>query len=79
MNAAEILSAVRQAGATLRVEGDSLVASYASRLAPELKAAIRENKPQIITALAKPICRVTIVEIPATGLRYRRTFAHLHS
>jgi len=26
---------------------------------------------------AEPSCRVTIVEIPATGLRYRRTFAHL--
>jgi hypothetical protein len=26
---------------------------------------------------AEPGCRVTIVEIPATGLRYRRTFAHL--
>jgi len=77
MNAAEILIAVGKAGATLRVEGDSLVATNSGRLAPELKTAIRENKPQIITALAKPICRVTIVEIPATGLRYRRTFAHL--
>jgi hypothetical protein len=26
---------------------------------------------------AKPICRVSIVEIPATGLRYRRVYAHL--
>src|SRR6516164_1217003 len=126
MNAAEILSAVRQVGATLRVRGDSLVASNASRVAPAIKAAIREYKPELIAALAKPVCavcrapddlwhfgdalvheqcarflpkpepaepsaayeavaaepdglgcKVTIVEIPATGLRYRRTFAHL--
>jgi hypothetical protein len=77
MNAADIISAVRQAGAALRIEGDSLVASNASRLAPDLKAAIRENKPQIITALVGSGCKVTIVEIPATGLRYRRAFTHL--
>jgi hypothetical protein len=64
MNAAEILAAVRQAGAGLRAAGDSLVASNASRLPPELKAAIREHKPQIIAVLA-------------AGLRYRRTFAAL--
>jgi hypothetical protein len=55
----------------------SLVASNASRIAPAIKAAIRENKPQLITALVGSGCKVTIVEIPATGLRYRRTFAHL--
>jgi hypothetical protein len=52
MNAAEILTAVRASGASLRVEGGSLVASNASRLPPEIKTAIRENKPQIITALS---------------------------
>ena len=128
MNATDILNAVQQVGAALRVEGDSLVASNASRLAPALKAAIRQNKPQLITALAlagpvcavcgatgdlwhhdealvheecarflpKPepaeptaayrgvtagtdgtSCEVTIVALPATGLRYRHTFAHL--
>jgi hypothetical protein len=77
MNAAEILVAVRKTGASLRVEGDSLVASNASRIAPVIKAAIRENKPQLITALVGSGCKVTIIEIPATGLRYRRTFAHL--
>jgi hypothetical protein len=77
MNTADILSAVRQVGATLRVEGDSLVASNASRIAPDLKAAIRENKPHLITALVGSGCKVTIIEIPATGLRYRRTYAHL--
>jgi hypothetical protein len=80
MNAAEVLMAVREAGAALRVEGDSLVASHASRIAPAIKAAIREHKPQLIAALLTPpgpACRVTIVEIPATGLRYRRTYAHL--
>jgi hypothetical protein len=78
MNAAEVLMAVREAGATLRVEGSSLVASNASRIAPAIKAAIRENKPRLIAALVGSAgCRVTIVEIPATGLRYRRTFAHL--
>jgi hypothetical protein len=55
MNAAEILVAVRSAGATLRVEGDSLVASNASRIAPVIKTAIRKNKPQIIAALAGPV------------------------
>ena len=39
MNATNIFNAVQQAGAALRIEGDSLVASNASRLAPELKAA----------------------------------------
>src|SRR5262245_56727889 len=58
MNAAEILSAVRQVGATLRVEGDSLVASNASRIEPTIKAAIREHKPELIAALAKPVCAV---------------------
>ena len=79
MNAAEILVAVEQAGATLRVEGDSLVATNASRIAPVIKTAIRENKPEIITLLGagRPPCRVTIVELPAGGLRYRRIFAHL--
>jgi hypothetical protein len=51
MNAAEVLMAVREAGAALRVEGDSLVASNASRIAPAIKAAIRENKPHLIAAL----------------------------
>ena len=77
MNAAEILVAVQQAGATLRVEGDSLVASNASRIAPEIKAAIRKNKPEIITALSGGCAKVTIVELPATGLRYPRAYAHL--
>jgi hypothetical protein len=52
MNAAEILAAVREAGAALRVEGGSLVASHASRLPPEIRTAIRGNKPQIIAALS---------------------------
>jgi hypothetical protein len=56
MNAADILSAVRQVGATLRVEGNSLVASNASRIAPPIKAAIREHKPELIAALAEPVC-----------------------
>src|SRR5262245_59127400 len=80
MNAAEILVAVEKAGATLRVDGNSLVASNASRIAPAIKAAIRDRTPERISALLAPPesrCRVTIVEIPATGLRYRRTFAHL--
>jgi len=58
MNAAEILSAVRQVGATLRVRGDSLVAANVSRIAPAIKAAIREHKPELIAALAKPVCAV---------------------
>jgi hypothetical protein len=92
MNAAEILVAIREAGAALRVEGDSLIASNASRITPDLKAAIRENKPQIIASLAKPKpslayrassaapdgtgCNVEIVELPLAG-RYRKTFAFL--
>jgi hypothetical protein len=58
MNAAEVLIAVQKAGAALRVEGNSLVASNASRIAPAIKAAIRANKPQLITALTKPVCAV---------------------
>jgi hypothetical protein len=58
MRAAEILNAVREAGATLRVEGESLVASNASRIAPAIKAAIREHKPELIAVLAKPVCKV---------------------
>jgi hypothetical protein len=76
MNAAEILVAVQKAGATLRVDGDSLVASNASRIAPVIKAAIRENKPQLITALVGSSCRVEIVELPQAP-RYRKVFAFL--
>ena len=62
MNAAEILTAVRASGASLRVEGGSLVASNASRLSPEIKTAIREAKPQIIAALA-PRCGRTLTAL----------------
>ena len=62
MNAAEILTAVRASGASLRVEGGSLVASNASRLPPEIKTAIRENKPQIITALSVGRYRKVVAE-----------------
>ena len=75
MNAAEILTAVREAGAALRVEGGSLVASNASRLPPEIKTAIRENKPQIITALSVS-AEVRIFTLPPAG-RYRKVFLHL--
>jgi hypothetical protein len=81
MTAAEIIVAVQRVGATLRVEGESLVASNASRIAPGIKTAVRERKPELISALLAPTlgpgCKVTVVEIPATGLRYRRTYAHL--
>jgi hypothetical protein len=77
MNAAEILTAVRQVGAALRVEGGSLVASNASRIAPAIKPAIRLQKPELISALLAPSCKVTIVEIPREAGRYKRTFAHL--
>jgi len=77
MNAAEILSAVRQAGAALRVEGESLVASNTSRIAPAMKAAIREHKSEVISALLAPSCKVTIVEIPREAGHFKRTFAHL--
>lgn len=59
MNAAEILAAVQEAGAALRVEGGSLVASNASRLPPEIKTAIRGNKPQIIAALSVEPCDIS--------------------
>ena len=77
MNAAEILNAVRQVGATLRVEGQSLVVSNASRIAPAIKAAIREHKSEVIAALLAPSCKVTIVEIPREAGHFKRTFAHL--
>src|SRR5262245_23785859 len=77
MNAAEILNAVRQVGATLRVEGESLVASNASRIAPAIKTAIREHKPEVISALLAPSCKVTIVEIPREAGHFKRTFGHL--
>ena len=77
MNAAEILNAVRQVGATLRVEGESLVASTASRIAPAIKAAIREHKSEVISALLASSCKVTIVEIPREAGHFKRTFAHL--
>ena len=84
MNAAEILTAIQASGAALRVEGDSLVASNASRIAPEIKAAIRTYKLQIITALLPPVsaepsgtgCKVEIVELPQAQ-RYRKVFAVL--
>jgi N6-adenosine-specific RNA methylase IME4 len=72
MNAADILSAVRQAGAALRVEGDSLVASNASRIAPDLKAAIRKEDPSRRTNLPYPemsieqICKLPVASIAAT-------------
>src|SRR5262245_28173143 len=77
MNAAEIIDAVRQVGATLRVEGESLVASNASRIAPAIKVAIRGHKPELIAALVAPSCKVTIVEIPREAGHFKRTFAHL--
>ena len=81
MTPAEIIVAVQRVGATLRVEGESLVASNASRIAPAIKTAIREHKPELISALLAPAfgpgCKVTIVQIPVTGLRYRQTSAHL--
>jgi len=76
MNAAEILVAIQEAGATLRVEGGSLVASNASRIAPVIKAAIREHKPQLIAALVGSGCKVEIVELPQAQ-RYRKVFAFL--
>src|SRR5262249_14678443 len=78
MNAAEILSAVRQAGAGLRVEGESLVASNASRIAPAIKAAIREHKSEVISALLADgtACKVTIIELPQAQ-RYRKVFGVL--
>jgi len=75
--AAEIIDAVRQVGATLRVEGQSLVASNASRIAPAIKTAIREHKLELISALLAPSCKVTIVEIPREAGHFKRTFAHL--
>jgi hypothetical protein len=68
MHAAEILVAVQRAGATLRVEGDSLVASNASQIAPEVKAAIRANKAQLIAALVGSGCKVGVVELPQAQL-----------
>jgi hypothetical protein len=79
MNAAEIFVAVQEAGATLRVEGDSLVASHASRIAPAIKAAIRENRPHLIAALLAPPgpgCKVEIIELPRAP-RYRKVFGVL--
>jgi hypothetical protein len=77
MNAAEILQAVRLAGAGLRVKGDSLVASNASRIAPTIKAAIRANKPQIMAALTDGTgCEVEIIELPE-ATRYRKVFGVL--
>jgi hypothetical protein len=60
MNAAETLAAVREAGISLRPapDGASIIASPSSRLTDPLRAAIRANKPLLITALAKPVCAV---------------------
>jgi hypothetical protein len=72
MNAAEVLVAVQKAGASLRVEGDSLVASNASRIAPAIKAAIREHKPEIIAALSRPACKVEIRGPPGRRAEHGR-------
>ena len=91
MDVAEIISAVQQVGATLRVEGEYIVAHNANRIAPAIKAAIRERKPELIAALvaepslvyratsAEPggtVCKVEIVELPQAE-RYRKVFAFL--
>jgi len=44
----EALGLLRRAGITLRVEGDSLVASPGSALTDELKALIRDHKAELI-------------------------------
>ena len=78
MNVAETLAALQEAGISLRVQDTSIVASPSSRPTNPLRAAIRENKPKIISALsaAAAVCSVQIVELPAAE-RYRKTFALL--
>ena len=75
MNAAEILVAVQQAGAALRVEGDLPVAS-------ECQPHCASNQGVHPGAQATAHCRLLAppvpgCDFPVTGLRYRRTYAHL--
>ena len=59
--------------------GDVLVHQECARFLPKSEAADEPSLAyqEVSAEPDGPDCRVTIVEIPATGLRYRRTFAHL--
>jgi len=50
----EALGLLRRAGITLRVEGDSLVASPGSALTDEMKALITDHKAELVRALVEP-------------------------
>ena len=51
-SAMNLLETLRQAGISLRVEGADLMASPAGRLTPELRAALRGRKAELLAFLA---------------------------
>jgi hypothetical protein len=51
MTGVEILHRAQEAGLSLRVDGDRVLARPAAALSPDLAAAIRANRPAVIVAL----------------------------
>jgi len=56
MTAAEILSEASRAGVLLSVQTGKVLASPPGRLPADLVAEIRAHKPELIAALASPLC-----------------------
>ena len=72
------LCSVCGAGGDLWHYGEALVHSECTRFLPKPEGAEPSAAYQAVSAEPDGAgCRVTIVEIPATGLRYRRTFGAL--
>jgi hypothetical protein len=57
--------------------GEALAHQECARLLPKSESAELSAAQESVSAGPEGGCRVQVVEIPATGLRYRRTFAHL--
>ena len=61
MNAQSVLDRLAELGVTTRVEGADITIQPASKVPPELKAALRENKPEIVSRLRH---RTELIDLP---------------
>lgn len=72
MSPAEILDRVHGAGVRLRAEGESIIASPKEAVTAEVIELVRQNKPALLAALARPATHVTDVTLLADDGRERR-------